>query len=89
VSNAIKFTDEGCVRVELFAAGAAHWGFAVTDTGPGIPADKQALIFEPFQQLEQAHTRRVGGIGLGLSIVQKIVNRAHGLVELESEPGHG
>ncbi|MCB0005422.1 MAG: PAS domain S-box protein [Anaerolineales bacterium] len=89
VSNAIKFTDEGCVRVELFSAGAAHWGFAVTDTGPGIPTDKQALIFEPFQQLEQAHTRRVGGIGLGLSIVQKIVNRAHGLVELESEPGHG
>ena len=39
--------------------------------------------------MEQAHTRRVGGIGLGLSIVQKIVNRAHGLVELESEPGHG
>ena len=89
VSNAIKFTDEGRVHVELFVAGAAHWGFAVTDTGPGIPADRQALIFEPFQQLEQAQTRRVGGIGLGLSIVQKIVSRAHGLVELESEPGRG
>lgn len=78
LNNAIKFTDKGYVRLQLNQTarnGTKHQlKISITDTGPGIPADKLELIFEPFQQLEDAYTRQSSrsGTGLGLAIVKKL-----------------
>ncbi len=103
VGNAIKFTEKGEVvlRVELEPAtpgnpenGAEDAGgislhFAVSDTGIGIPPDKQELIFEPFSQADTSTTRRYGGTGLGLSISSRLIEMMHGRMWLESEAGRG
>ena len=72
VGNAIKFTSEGHVMVaidpESITADKAVLQFQVMDTGIGIPADKQDLVFEPFRQADGSTTRHFGGTGLGLTI---------------------
>jgi two-component system, sensor histidine kinase and response regulator len=77
VGNAIKFTEQGEVVVAVTAqaqtADDISLHVAVTDTGVGIPADKQGLIFEPFTQVDGSTTRRYGGTGLGLAITGKLV----------------
>ena len=93
VGNAIKFTEAG--EVELSAdcrqrsdqAIALH--FAVRDTGIGIPKEKQAAMFEAFEQADNTSARRRGGAGLGLAIVSRLVSSMGGKVWLESEPGGG
>jgi PAS domain S-box-containing protein len=91
--NAIKFTDQGEVvlRVESEPGDAdnLHLHFTVTDTGIGIPRDKQKLIFEPFMQGDTSTTRRYGGTGLGLSISVRLIEMMGGRIWLESEVGQG
>jgi signal transduction histidine kinase/HPt (histidine-containing phosphotransfer) domain-containing protein len=93
VGNAIKFTECGEVvmRVwpEIVEDGDAVCHFTVSDTGIGIPQDKQAVIFAPFQQGDSSTTRLYGGTGLGLAIAARLVAMMNGRIWVESEPGKG
>lgn len=89
VMNAIKFTRQGQVRVHGYQSDETHWALAVSDTGPGIPADAQAQVFEPFKQLDSSISRQHGGVGLGLSIVKKLVTLMQGEISLVSQVGAG
>jgi CheY-like chemotaxis protein len=95
----VKFTEHGSVTLEV-AAGAPNGGaqgvaptipltFRVTDTGIGIPADKLAMIFEPFRQVDGSMTRRFGGTGLGLAIASTLVELMGGQIRVDSVPGAG
>jgi signal transduction histidine kinase len=89
VSNAIKFTTAGAVAVSFYCPAPEHWAMQVSDTGPGIPEEAQAYIFEPFQQVDGSLTREHEGTGLGLSIVKHLTIQMGGQVILESEVGRG
>ena len=93
LDNGIKFTDRGEVslRVKAVSKGAneALLQFIITDTGMGIPLEKQELIFEAFAQADSSSTRRFGGIGLGLTITSRLVRMMGGHIWLESEVGTG
>ncbi len=93
VGNAVKFTHDGHVLVEVAAEGrddgAVRCRFAVEDTGIGIPAEKQRRIFERFTQADASTTRRYGGTGLGLAISKQLVERMGGRIAVESVPGRG
>jgi signal transduction histidine kinase len=88
VGNAIKFTDTGGVRVTASAANS-HFTVSVTDTGPGIPADQLARIFEQFHQVDSSNTKAKGGTGLGLAISKQIVEMHGGRIWVESSLGKG
>jgi len=75
--------------VRLLGLENEHWAIEVEDTGIGIPPEAQKHIFEPFRQVDGSPTRRYKGAGLGLSIVQQLVELMHGEIRLESEPGKG
>ncbi|HUS22947.1 MAG TPA: response regulator, partial [Aeromicrobium sp.] len=93
VGNAIKFTSEGHVMVaidpESITPDKAILQFQVMDTGIGIPADKQDLVFEPFRQADGSTTRHFGGTGLGLTISQQLVTMMGGGIWVDSLPGQG
>lgn len=95
IGNAIKFTEKGSVRTSISCLDRSKehitLKFAVTDTGYGIPADKLKLIFEPFQQLEDAYIRSSSrsGTGLGLAIVDKLCQLMHAKLEVISSIGQG
>jgi signal transduction histidine kinase/DNA-binding response OmpR family regulator len=93
LGNALKFTEKGEVAVSVFmeahSAGHATLHFAVADTGIGIPAEKQGLIFDAFAQEDGSMSRRYGGTGLGLTISSKLVKMMGGRIWVESEPGKG
>lgn len=90
IGNAIKFTDQGEVRVELTADDSPdHFRIAVQDTGIGIAQEHQKTIFEQFRQIDQSTTRRHSGTGLGLAITQQLVMMMQGKISLESELGKG
>jgi len=93
VSNAVKFTTHGFVRVEATEIerreGDALLEFSVTDSGIGVPPDKQSLLFKPFSQADSSTTRDYGGTGLGLSIVRSLAKLMGGDVGVESQPGKG
>ena len=93
VGNSIKFTDQGevLVRIESVgpAAGLSDIRFDVTDTGIGIPQDKQKILFRAFSQADTSHTRKYGGTGLGLAITARLLELMGGRIWLESEPGRG
>jgi len=88
VGNALKFTEEGEVRIE---AGLTDGAFvvAVCDTGPGISEADQRKIFEEFQQVDSSSTRKKGGAGLGLAIARRIVELHGGRLWVVSSPGQG
>ena len=91
--NAIKFSERGeviiSVDVESQTEKEVALHFTVSDTGIGIPADKQAQIFDAFKQADGSMTRKYGGTGLGLAISSKLVALMRGRIWVESEPGNG
>ncbi|RQD65383.1 PAS domain-containing hybrid sensor histidine kinase/response regulator [Desulfonatronovibrio magnus] len=92
--NAVKFTEEGEVRLEAHlirqeTSGTVHVLFIVKDTGVGISDDVQSQIFEPFIQAEGSYTRKFQGAGLGLSVVRRMVHLMNGKLSVESQEGAG
>jgi HAMP domain-containing protein/signal transduction histidine kinase/DNA-binding response OmpR family regulator len=102
LSNALKFTEHGTVRLRVDRA-VSGWSlnhpilnrvksviaFSVTDTGIGIPQEKQRIIFEAFQQADGTTSRKYGGTGLGLSISRELTRLLGGEIRLQSAPGVG
>jgi CheY-like chemotaxis protein len=93
VSNAIKFTESGEVRMRVSradsAAGPDALRFSVTDTGIGIPPERKGDVFRDFAQLDRSYARRFGGTGLGLAITRQLAALMGGRVGFDSEPGRG
>jgi signal transduction histidine kinase len=89
VSNAIKFTAQGQVRLAFKCIRDNTWAIEVSDDGIGISQAEQAQIFEPFEQSDDPQARKQYGSGLGLSIVRELTRLMEGRIELESEPGKG
>lgn len=93
LNNALKFTNEG--RIQLFVAAIevedkrARLHFEVSDTGVGVPEDRQPHIFKPFYQVDASSSRKFGGTGLGLAICQELVNLMGGDIGVDSTPGEG
>ena len=89
VSNAIKFTERGAITLETAARADGRIAFTVRDTGPGIPAEQQQVIFEAFRQADGTISRKYGGTGLGLSISRELAHLLGGEVSVASAPGQG
>jgi signal transduction histidine kinase len=107
VGNAIKFTEEGEVVVEVkrwnvedaevvddkkntsSVSSTSHLLFSISDTGIGIPPDKQEKIFRAFEQEDTSTTRKYGGTGLGLSIAARLVALMSGKITVDSQSGRG
>lgn len=93
VSNAIKFTTEGSVKLTVEVTGTTDdqqaLQFRITDTGIGVAQADIATLFSPFSQAEASITRRFGGSGLGLAISRSLVDLLHGQIVMKGEPGVG
>ncbi|MBD2562935.1 MULTISPECIES: response regulator [Nostoc] len=95
LANAFKFTEQGSVKLQIRMADETAAvdnpmiAFAVSDTGIGIPAEKQKIVFEAFQQADGTTSRKYGGTGLGLSISRELAQLLGGRIELVSQPGQG
>src|SRR6202042_2717567 len=89
LSNAFKFTEQGTIALRVSAAPAGFVAFAVQDSGIGIPAAQQEIIFEAFRQADGSTHRKYGGTGLGLSISRDLARLLGGDVTVQSEQGKG
>ena len=94
IGNAIKFTEQGQVRLEIDIQEAEDPGLSgvclkIIDSGIGIPPEQQERLFESFTQADASTTRKFGGTGLGLAICRKLIDLMGGQIELESQPGKG
>lgn len=88
ISNAVKFTERGRVRVDIYPDGKSV-AFVVEDTGSGVAVDRQDAIFESFTQEDESRVRKFGGSGLGLSIVRSLAEMMGGNISLESPVSQG
>lgn len=89
VGNAIKFTQQGEVRVRVAEADETHWLLEVSDTGIGMSHTEQRFVFDEFRQGDERLTRGYGGVGLGLAITRKIIELLGGEISVESTPDVG
>jgi CheY-like chemotaxis protein/CHASE3 domain sensor protein len=89
LSNALKFTEQGDISLRVFAAQSGAVSFAVRDTGVGIEAHQQEVIFEAFRQADGSIHRKYGGTGLGLSISRDLARLLGGTIGVKSAPGEG
>jgi len=98
VGNGVKFTDQGYVHVAVRldeqqssdgSPGAQHLMFSVSDTGIGVPADRQHVLFKRFSQADSSTTRRYGGTGLGLAICKSLIELMGGQIGMSSREGGG
>jgi PAS domain S-box-containing protein len=89
VGNAIKFTSEGEIDIDVKPESPGRIAFTVTDTGIGIPEDKVEAVFRSFTQGDSSHTRRYGGTGLGLAICTRLARLMGGDISVESTEGSG
>lgn len=89
LSNAVKFTDRGDIRLTLEAAGLHRYRFGVADTGIGFDEARKAELFETFSQFDGSVTRRHGGAGLGLSLARQLAADLGGQLDCHSRPGEG
>lgn len=96
INNAVKFTPRGFITVEVKLAtpldrsgGPVLIDFVVTDTGIGIPADRQSALFKPFSQVDSSTTRKYGGTGLGLAICDRLAQLMGGSIDVSSRLGEG
>lgn len=89
LSNALKFTKEGSVKIRLFQHSKGNLAFEVSDSGIGIPKEQQEIIFEAFRQADGTTNRKYGGTGLGLSISRDLARLLRGSIEVESVAGSG
>jgi signal transduction histidine kinase/ActR/RegA family two-component response regulator len=99
VGNAVKFTRQGEIGIRVFLAqgpaqadnpaGQITLGFEIKDTGIGIMPSQLHRLFQPFSQVDSSVTRKYGGIGLGLSISQRLIELMNGRINVESQPGAG
>jgi PAS domain S-box-containing protein len=89
ISNAIKFTARGGIRIEAAPSASGGVRLAVVDSGAGIEPDLLRLLFQPFSQGDTSTTRRFGGTGLGLSICRQLAELMGGEAGVESRPGDG
>jgi len=89
ISNALKFTETGSVRVKAELYGDDQVRFSVIDTGIGIPSELQHTLFEDFAQVDSPLQKRLRGTGLGLSLCRRFAELLGGEVGMESEPGRG
>jgi CheY-like chemotaxis protein len=93
VGNAVKFTKKGEIFLGITLIkkheGQMELGFEIRDTGIGIPADKLAMLFQAFTQVDSSTTRQYGGTGLGLAISQRLVGLMGGNITVSSQPGVG
>jgi signal transduction histidine kinase len=89
LANAFKFTKQGRVSLDIAPVEGRRIAFSVLDTGIGIPAEKQKLIFEAFQQADGTTSRQYGGTGLGLSISRELTRLLGGEIRVASELGNG
>jgi signal transduction histidine kinase len=89
VGNAIKFTSQGEVAVEVDNIDQDFWQFKVRDTGIGMPPDAASYIFEPFRQVDGTESRKYRGTGLGLAIVKRMIEAWGGTITVDTKLGEG
>jgi signal transduction histidine kinase len=89
LSNAVKFTEQGMVRLAVALPAPQQLAITVSDTGIGIAPDDVRVIFEDFRQLDGSTTRRFGGVGLGLALARGLIGVLGGSLEVSSRPNEG
>lgn len=89
VSNALKFTETGFVRVSIDATDPCQISLCVEDSGIGMTPEHQVHVLEPFTQADTSISRRFGGTGLGMSIVKRLIEMMEGEMNIDSAPGEG
>ncbi|WP_176214243.1 ATP-binding protein [Roseovarius sp. A-2] len=87
--NAVKFTLDGHVSIDVVRGDPGEIVLSVCDTGVGIPKDQQDKVFAPFEQIDNSATRSFGGTGLGLAVSRQLVTLMGGRIRMQSREGHG